>query len=683
MNEFTLANVGAWAVQASVVALAAAVLSHVLRIDAPAVRYAWWRTVLVICLVLPLVQPWQPPGLPPVAILDAEPVAPIIETFAPAPSGTPAAATTPQTPISWPILATWIIAGGAMLRLGWLALGLVRLRRLRCAGVRADTSGAPDSLQSVTDAGAEVRYVRSLRQPVTFGIRRPVVLLPETLPSMPAAIQRAVIVHELWHVRRRDWTWTLAEEALRSVLWFHPAIWYLVSRVQSAREEVVDELSVLSTNARRSYLEALLAFADEPAVHPAAPFAKRRQLFNRMLLISREAMMSPRRIVCSAAGMAGALVMTGWYASLAFPLTASGLSAPALPIPPPSLVGAPDTAASAMRPRRTRPGMTETAARLTPQAQAQPRDPRPGVPRAVSAREQQLRGGLGTDPTNVANWLELAKLQEERGAIADAESTYQAALGATQSREVLLSMAGFHNRQGQFDKTMAALEDAAGRNASDPAGHQLVAVYYWEKAQKDQRITPEQKATYIQSAIAASDRALALKPDYIEALTYKNILLRMQGNMETDLSRRQALFAEADGLRNRAMALAKARGPVPAAQGAFGPPPPPPPPPPMPPFVDGVQAIRIGGEIKTPTKIRDVRPIYPPEALAANVAGVVIVEALIDPQGNVHNAQVLRSIPILDQAALDAVKQWQFAPTLKDGVAVPVVMTVTVNFTKQ
>ena len=648
MNEFTLANVAAWGGQAGVLALAAAVLSQVLRIDAPAVRYAWWRTVLVICLVLPLVQPWQPPGLSPAAILDLEPTAPIAETSAPASSGTRAIATRPAGAIPWPIVAMSIIAGGAMLRLGWLALGLVRLRRLRCAGVRAETSGAPESLQSVEDAGAEVRYVRSLRQPVTFGIRRPVVLLPERLPSMPPAIQRAVIVHELWHVRRRDWTWTLAEETLRSVLWFHPAIWYLVSRVQSAREEVVDELSVLSTNARRSYLEALLAFADEPAVHPAAPFAKRRQLFNRMLLISREAMMSPRRIVCSAAGMAGALAMTGYYGTLAFPLTASVAAGPPAPVA----------------------------------QQAQPRDPRPGVPRPVTAREQQLRGALRTDPTSVANWLELAKLQEERDAIADAETTFEAALGATRSRDVLMSMAGFYNRQGQFDKTMAALEDAAARDANDPAGYQLVAVYYWEKAQKDQRITPEQKATYIQSGIAASDRALALNPDYIDALTYKNILLRMQGNMETDLTRRQALHAEADGLRNRAMELAKARGPVPSAPGAAGPPPPPPPPAPMPPFVDGVQAIRIGGGIKTPTKIRDVKPVYPPEALEANVAGVVIVEALIDAQGNVHNAQVLRSIPMLDQAAVEAVKQWQFMPTLLNGVAVPVVMTVTVNFTR-
>lgn len=62
---------------------------------------------------------------------------------------------------------------------------------------------------------------------------------------------------------------------------------------------------------------------------------------------------------------------------------------------------------------------------------------------------------------------------------------------------------------------------------------------------------------------------------------------------------------------------------------------------------------------------------------------MVILEAVIDIQGNVRSARVLRSIPLLDQAAVDAVKQWRFTPTLLEGVAVPVLMTVTVNFTMQ
>ena len=103
---------------------------------------------------------------------------------------------------------------------------------------------------------------------------------------------------------------------------------------------------------------------------------------------------------------------------------------------------------------------------------------------------------------------------------------------------------------------------------------------------------------------------------------------------------------------------------------------PPPPPPPSAP-------VRVGGNIKQPTKTHDAKPVYPPIAQSARVQGVVIIEATIGPDGRVKEAKVLRSIPLLDQAALDAVKQWQFTPTLLNGVPVPVIMTVTVNFTLQ
>ena len=61
----------------------------------------------------------------------------------------------------------------------------------------------------------------------------------------------------------------------------------------------------------------------------------------------------------------------------------------------------------------------------------------------------------------------------------------------------------------------------------------------------------------------------------------------------------------------------------------------------------------------------------------------MILEATIGPDGRVQDVKVLRSIPLLDQAALDAVRQWVFTPTLLNGVPVPVIMTVTVQFTLQ
>lgn len=103
--------------------------------------------------------------------------------------------------------------------------------------------------------------------------------------------------------------------------------------------------------------------------------------------------------------------------------------------------------------------------------------------------------------------------------------------------------------------------------------------------------------------------------------------------------------------------------------------PPPPPPPPPPP-----QPVIVGGKIAAPSKLRDVAPIYPALAQAARVQGMVILRATIDSTGQVIDLAVLKSIPLLDQAALDAVRQWQYSPTMLNGVPVPVVMTVTVSF---
>lgn len=92
--------------------------------------------------------------------------------------------------------------------------------------------------------------------------------------------------------------------------------------------------------------------------------------------------------------------------------------------------------------------------------------------------------------------------------------------------------------------------------------------------------------------------------------------------------------------------------------------------------------IRVGHYgVRTPVKTHNVDPVYPPIAQSARIQGIVILEATIGEDGNVMNARILRSVPLLDQAALDAVRQWQFTPTLLNGVPVPVIMTVTVNFT--
>lgn len=96
---------------------------------------------------------------------------------------------------------------------------------------------------------------------------------------------------------------------------------------------------------------------------------------------------------------------------------------------------------------------------------------------------------------------------------------------------------------------------------------------------------------------------------------------------------------------------------------------------------DPNQPVRVGGQVKAPTLVKRVDPVYPVIAQSARVSGVVIAEAVIGADGRVSSVKILRSIPLLDQAAIDAVRQWEYTPTLLNGVPVPVIMTVTVTFT--
>src|SRR5699024_10842463 len=83
--------------------------------------------------------------------------------------------------------------------------------------------------------------------------------------------------------------------------------------------------------------------------------------------------------------------------------------------------------------------------------------------------------------------------------------------------------------------------------------------------------------------------------------------------------------------------------------------------------------IRPGGQIQEPKMLVRLNPIYPELAKLTRVSGRVILEAIIDPQGRVQDVKVLSSVKLLDQAAIDAVRQWRYSPTLLNGHPVSVI----------
>jgi protein TonB len=114
-------------------------------------------------------------------------------------------------------------------------------------------------------------------------------------------------------------------------------------------------------------------------------------------------------------------------------------------------------------------------------------------------------------------------------------------------------------------------------------------------------------------------------------------------------------------------------GGVPGGMAGGAPPPPPPPP-------QKKEPIRVGGNVQSSKLIRRVEPEYPELAKRARVQGIVLLQVTVDETGNVTDINIIRGHPLLNQAAVDAVRQWKYSPTLLNGEPVPVIATVTVNF---
>lgn len=175
-----------------------------------------------------------------------------------------------------------------------------------------------------------------------------------------------------------------------------------------------------------------------------------------------------------------------------------------------------------------------------------------------SKAEPVVQKMIEMDPNEPTAYFQLAKIYEDAGRYEEAEAALMKAQ-ETNPRDpaVFNAIAGYYNRQGDFEKTMEAFNRAAELDPNNPQGYHLIGSYYQEKAAKDFRLSTAQKREYIQKGIEAEDKALKLNPNYVEALVYKNILLRQQANLETDRARQEQLIKEADRLRTRAMELQK------------------------------------------------------------------------------------------------------------------------------
>jgi tetratricopeptide (TPR) repeat protein len=184
---------------------------------------------------------------------------------------------------------------------------------------------------------------------------------------------------------------------------------------------------------------------------------------------------------------------------------------------------------------------------------------------------QQL---IDLDPADPLNYFALARIYEDSG---DYERAEQTLVKARDSRPteptVYTTLAAFYNRQGNFDGAIQALQSRAEREPNNPEAFYTIATYYWEKAYRDFSLSDPEKVKHVQSGLTAIDKAISLNNQYMEALVYKNLLLRVQANLEKNPARQQALLREAEQLSNRAEEIRKANatgGSQPAAAGRTG-----------------------------------------------------------------------------------------------------------------
>jgi TonB family protein len=317
-SQLWLHDLAAWSAQAAALIAAGSLAAGAFRLRVPRVRLAYCQALLAISLLLPAVEPWRNAADSRIDITTAD--------ARPAPSDH---SSTHAFPWRRALLIT--LVAGAAARTLWLAVGLAKLRGWRQTA--QPFSPLPPGLLRLRPAlapKAEFLQSASVSGPVTFGLFRPVVVLPHRFTELPPDIQEAVACHELLHVRRHDWIATVIEESIRAALWFHPAVWWLISQVQLAREQTVDRQVVEFTENRSQYLNALLVMAgNQPALDlaPATLFLRKRHLKNRVALLLKEVTMSKRTLISFCATSCALLFAAGWLALHTFPLEA----APAAP----------------------------------------------------------------------------------------------------------------------------------------------------------------------------------------------------------------------------------------------------------------------------------------------------------------------------------------------------------------
>jgi tetratricopeptide (TPR) repeat protein len=175
-----------------------------------------------------------------------------------------------------------------------------------------------------------------------------------------------------------------------------------------------------------------------------------------------------------------------------------------------------------------------------------------------TSAEPVVKRMIELNPNEPTNYFALAKIYEDSGEYELAEQMFLKGRDAKPNDPTVYTvLAGYYNRQGDFAKTIATLNERIKIEPNNPEAHYTVAQFYWDKAFRDFRLSDKEKMQYVMDGLAAIDKAIAIRADYMEAITYKGLLFRLQANLEKDPKKQQQLLKDASVLADRANELRK------------------------------------------------------------------------------------------------------------------------------
>jgi beta-lactamase regulating signal transducer with metallopeptidase domain len=324
-----LENLRSWMEQTLVVASIGAAMPALFRIQHPRAQLVYGHTILAICLLLPLLQPWRHAPMsgagPSFTAASSRTPARMAQSAGRLPGRAPAS-NSPASPAHNRLnhLLLWIVGIGLAGKLGWLFVGLWQIRNQRIHSTPVyPIPEAVKAASALTHADALICTSPDACGPVTLGWLAPVVLLPESTLALGDEALCAVLCHELLHVKRHDWLIAIFEELAGALLWFNPAAWWLLAQTRLAREQLVDAESVRLTEAREPYIHSLLSIARTGSMLDLAPaplFLRKRHLTQRLHLLLKEVSMSNARLFSSYGSIAAIVACAGWFACASFPL---------------------------------------------------------------------------------------------------------------------------------------------------------------------------------------------------------------------------------------------------------------------------------------------------------------------------------------------------------------------------